>query len=127
MRKKFVGNPSPGVILPPTNRETFLSFLYAFVFGLVCIAPWMELVNVIPPLFVLVSGLPYSGNAARIATGAAFGILWFALFSILWHRLERNFDLKRSALYTLRWIAFAVVIYIVVVVAHVLLDRFLLS
>ena len=87
------------------------SFLYALVFGAVSLFPWMMLKSLVPDV-ALALGMPNARatGALYISSTLIFGVVSFALFCILWHKLEKNFSHKRSILVTVRWSVIAAII-----------------
>lgn len=88
-----------------------MSFLYALVFGACSLFPWMELKDLMP-ILALALGMPNqrATGAIYIWSTIVFGVLAFAMFSLLWHKLEKHFSHPRSIKLTLIWSAVAAAI-----------------
>jgi len=122
MSKKF-----DGVKLPPTLSETFISFGCAFAFGILGIPSIFELKDVIPLTLGLIFPLKYAMQAYTIFTTLIVGIVWLALFFVLWHRIERCDDNRARLLLTLKWCAIAIAVFLLAFFAHTLLDMRLIG
>lgn len=101
-------------------RIMIFSFLYALIFGAVSLFPWMMLKDLMPEL-ALALGMPNSRarGAIYISSTLIFGVVAFALFCVLWHKLEKNFEHKRCILITLKWSAIAAIVGVLALLAYV--------
>ena len=111
-----------GVKLPPTLSETLISFGCALVFGLLGVPSIFELKDVVPLTLGLIFPLKHAMQAYTIFTTLIVGIVWLALFFILWHKVERRDGNRARLLLTLKWCAIAAALYLLAFFAHTLLD-----
>lgn len=120
-REKFEHIPSVDGYKPVSTM--LFSFLYALVFGAVSLFPWMMLKSLVPDV-ALALGMPNARatGALYISSTLIFGVVSFALFCILWHKLEKNFSHKRSILVTVRWSVIAAIIGVLALVAYSWLE-----
>ncbi len=104
-------------------RPMLFSFLYALVFGACSIFPWMTLKDLMPDL-ALKLGIPNARatGAIYISSTLLFGVIAFSLFCVLWHKLEKNFSHRRSAIITLKWCVIAIMIGLLALVAYSWLE-----
>lgn len=116
-----------GVELPPTLLETLVSFLYACVFGIAALIPWMKLKDVIAVLITALTGNQYVYRAAYIFSTLALGVVWVVFFFLGWHRMEHNFNYKRGLLKMIKWSAIALGIYLLALGGQALMDTYLLG
>ncbi|MGI6173121.1 MAG: hypothetical protein ACOYI8_04400 [Christensenellales bacterium] len=99
------------------------SFLYALIFGAASIFPWMTLKDLLP-ILALALGMENSRatGAIYISSTLVLGVVCLSLFIVLWHRLEKNFDAKKSLATTLKWSIIAIIVGVVALVAYSWLE-----
>ena len=104
-------------------RTMLFSFLYALVFGASSVFPWMTLKDLMPDV-ALALGMPNARatGAIYISSILVFGVVAFSLFCVLWHRLEKDFNHRRSIIMTLKWCIIAVMVGLLALVAYSWLE-----
>ena len=105
-----------------TISDMLLAFLFSGIFGIVAFFPWMMLKDALPMLIRALGGYQFAHNAFVITFTIGFGILWLVLTTVLWHKLEKDFHLKKALITTAIWCGWALLVYVIAVGLRVLSD-----
>ncbi len=123
----FKRRADPGIKMEPTFSDTLLSFLLACVFGLVGLLPWLALKDAIPLLVHALGGYVFAHNAIVITVTLVFGALWLVLTMALWHRMEKDFHVKKALITTALWCLGALLLFALAIGLRWLADWILVS